>query len=430
MLINGQQIPSPSTKLKNGDIVSHTLHRHEPPVTAEPIRVVHEDDDLIVINKPAGIPVHPSGRYNYNSITEIMRAERSYTFNPLPCNRLDRLTSGVMFIGKHRSAADKMTVAIKQRSVRKEYLARVVGRFPEGAIVVDKPILQISPRLGLNQVRANGKAARTVFRRLAYYAPSASSAPRTAELAPPSPAAAHDHPLPWDSAPGYSVVHCLPLTGRTHQLRVHLQYVGHPISNDPIYANQRVFGPGLGAGDRVRNDNAAGVGERAGEVRLEGGSGEWYRGKEEEEEGCGDASLMARLERMGKEEVADAMAYHDDIRAKYEARKAEKMNGERCEICGTELYSDPGAHELGIYLHALRYADLEGRWGYETGLPRWALPEKGREKDGPGEEEIGEMLRSLREESGELVADVGKLSLDGDGLEGDTANGTVKETVQ
>ncbi|RYD89481.1 MAG: hypothetical protein EOP50_17465, partial [Sphingobacteriales bacterium] len=60
-------------------------------------------------HQPAGIPVHPSGRYNYNSVTEVMRAERGHGFNPMPCNRLDRLTSGVMFIAKHRKAADELT---------------------------------------------------------------------------------------------------------------------------------------------------------------------------------------------------------------------------------------------------------------------------------------------------------------------------------
>src|ERR1700712_6107833 len=125
-MLNGKQIPSIDTPLKNGDVISHTLHRHEPPVTAQDISVVHEDDDIIFINKPAGVPVHPAGRYNYNSIVEIMRAERHFTFNPLPCNRLDRLTSGIMFIGKHRAAADKMTVQIKDRTVKKEYIARVI----------------------------------------------------------------------------------------------------------------------------------------------------------------------------------------------------------------------------------------------------------------------------------------------------------------
>lgn len=333
--------------MKNGDVISHTLHRHEPPVTANPVGVVHEDEDMIVINKPAGVPVHPAGRYNYNSVIEIMRAERGHQFNPLPCNRLDRLTSGIMFVAKHRKAAEHLTVQIMGRTIRKEYVARVKGEFPEGEIVCEQPILQISPKLGLNRVRANGKEARTVFKRLAYYS------------LPPS------HLLGKNE--GYSIVRCLPLTGRTHQLRVHLQFLGHPISNDPIYSNQRVFGSSLGRADATGDD---------------------------------DESIMARLSRMGKDEVAEAVAYHDELVNEYNRKKAEKLTGEACDICGTELYSDPGLHELGIYLHAKKYACVEGRWSYETPLPEWALPPAGVR--GPTETD---------EATDPLAANVAKLSV-------------------
>ncbi|KAK5109309.1 hypothetical protein LTR62_007183 [Meristemomyces frigidus] len=327
--VNGKP-SSVTAHVKNGDVISHTLHRHEPPVTAQPIGIVHEDNDMIVINKPAGVPVHPTGRYNYNSVTEIMRAERGHQWNPLPCNRLDRLTSGVMFIGKHKKAAEALTDQLMSRTVRKEYVARVRGEFPTEDVVCDQPILQISPKLGLNRVRANGKEAKTVFRRLAYYPQQPVS------LSGAAPGA------------GYSIVRCLPLTGRTHQLRVHLQFLGHPITNDPIYANRRVFGPALGQSASTASD---------------------------------DEDVMSRLSRMGKDDVADAVAYEDEMVEDYNKKKAEKMTGELCELCQTPLYSDPGVHELGIYLHAMKYADAGGRWAYETDLPAWALPPKGH--DGP-----------------------------------------------
>lgn len=342
--LNGKPVPSPTTVVKNGDVISHTLHRHEPPVTAQPIGIVHEDEGLIVINKPAGVPVHPTGRYNYNSLTEILRAERGHGFTPLPCNRLDRLTSGVMFIAKHKKAADIVTKQLMARTIRKEYVARVKGEFPEGDIICEQPILQISPKLGLNRVRANGKEARTVFKRLAYCPGKEGRA-------------------------AYSIVRCRPLTGRTHQLRVHLQFLGHPISNDPIYSNQRVFGPNLGKSSSTDID---------------------------------DEDIMTRLAKMGKEEVAEAVAYHDEMVDEYQKKKAEKMTGEACEICGTELYSDPGLHELGIYLHARKYASKDGEWSYETGLPAWAEAPEGWE----GRWEMGD-------ESDPLVVDLGKLGLEG-----------------
>ncbi|KAF3923415.1 hypothetical protein ABW21_db0206290 [Orbilia brochopaga] len=340
--VNGKPTNSLDQVIRNGDIVTHTLHRHEPPVTDKPVTVVCETDDMIVINKPAGMPVHPAGRYHYNSVVEIMRFERG-GWNPMPCNRLDRLTSGLMFIAKTKESSKSMMIQLQTRTIKKEYVAMVKGKFPEGDVVVEQPILAISPKLGLNRVRADGKHAKTLFRRMSY-----------------------------NPAKDYSVVQCLPFTGRTHQIRVHLQFLGHPIANDPIYCNRKVFGPNLGIG----------------------GEGD-------------DEDIITRLSRMGKDEVAEAIAYHDEIvyvnqssqtpphpfhhgytssltsppisfdSADYEKRKAERMSGETCAICNTPLYTDPGAHELGIYLHAKKYNCVEGRWSYETPLPDWALPKDG-----------------------------------------------------
>ena len=437
--INGKACVDIHTIVNNGDVVSHTLHRHEPPVTALPIRVISETDSMIVIDKPAGVPVHPAGRYNYNSVVEIMRAERHFSFNPLPCNRLDRLTSGVMFIGKTSQEAEVISKKLRGRTVRKEYVARVKGRFPDGegwtgdpmrggVVKCEENILQISPILGLNRARASGKSAKTLFRRMAYYrrgetSTATSTSPPTTTIMTEDPAllatieAATPAPaLPETEDDGYSIVHCLPLTGRTHQIRVHLQFLGHPISNDPIYSNRRVFGPDLARSDAT---------------------------------GDNDATIIERLSKMGKTEVADAVSYdldnavanmslgidqtqqttvsqlqnfkplsagtlhagkippeesessslshtannydqfvkhHDEMVADYNKRKGEKMTGKKCEICDTPLYSDPGPQELGIYLHALAYGDLMGEWNYRSEMPGWGLPPTG--KDGP--REIGE----------------------------------------
>lgn len=149
------------------------------------------------------------------------------------------------------------------------------------------------------------------------------------------------HGMTTEADDGYSIVQCLPITGRTHQLRVHLQFLGHPIVNDPIYCNQRVFGPDLG----YRDASAS-----------------------------ADEDIIARLSRMGKDQVAEAVAYHEEITEEYNKRKAEKMSGLKCDVCHTPLYSEPGMHEMGIYLHAKRYAANDGSWAFETELPRWALP--------------------------------------------------------
>ncbi|KAL8944739.1 MAG: hypothetical protein Q9216_000308 [Gyalolechia sp. 2 TL-2023] len=387
--LNGHKVPSIREIVKNGDVISHTLHRHEPPVTAEPIGIVHEDNDMIVINKPAGVPVHPAGRYNYNSIVEIMRAERGHGWNPLPCNRLDRLTSGVMFIGKHPKAAEKLTDQIMARTVKKEYVARVIGEFPAGDVVCDQPVMQISPKLGLNRARASGKDARTIFKRMAYYPPKARADGASFDLEDrrSDKERARDSKMAWKSKEGYSIVRCLPLTGRTHQLRVHLQFLGHPISNDPIYSNQRVFGPSLAAGDALSDD---------------------------------DEDIISKLSKMGKSEAAEAMEYHDDMMEEYNKKKAEKLTGELCGTCDTPLYSDPGPHELGIYLHARRYACQDGNWEYETSLPEWALPPP--DMDGP-------TLATKETDPLVLVDDVGHLKLRGEMRDGDSTGVNVDELV-
>lgn len=367
IFVNGRRV-GPDYILRNGDLISHTLHRHEPPVTEDPVQIIHEDEDMIVINKPAGVPVHPAGRYNFNSVVEIMKSDRGPAFLPYLCNRLDRLTSGIMFIAKNPPAAEALGIKIKDRTVRKEYIARVMGEFPDGEVVCDQPILQISPKLGLNRVRANGKTARTVFKKLAYYPAEGEN---DVNERPKTPEQVQEEKLrPWVNKKGYSIVRCLPVTGRTHQLRVHLQHLGHPIQNDPIYANRRVWGVDLGQNDADATQNT-------------------------------DEDIVSRLSRMGKDEVAEAVAYYDAMVDRYEEKRAEKLTGELCDICETPLYSDPGEHELSLWLHSLRYEDAGGAWSYVSPLPRWALPPKGMS----GPTSVGgmeELVEAVKDENPEI----------------------------
>lgn len=339
-------------------------------MSARPIGIIHEDDDLIVIDKPAGIPVHGAGRYHYNTILEIMKADRP-GFKAYPCNRLDRLTSGVMFISKNPRAAEDFVKQLRERSVQKEYVARVSGRFPDGVVLCDQPIMAVSPKLGLNRVRATGKEARTKFRRIAYYpAPQKENTDTnkttTQEDRPATP------PVTANDDDGYSIVHCLPLTGRTHQIRVHLQFLGYPISNDPIYSNRRVFGD-----DLAKHDDSP---EK-------------------------DTEIIDRLSNMGKTELAEPTTYrthltcppavapntdpnvieaimfreHEAAVEDYHKRKGERLSGETCKECHAPLYTDPGVHELGIFLHAVRYSDNNGAWKYSSEMPTWSLPPEGEE---------------------------------------------------
>ncbi|KAJ8594230.1 pseudouridine synthase [Rhizopogon salebrosus TDB-379] len=217
--INGK-VARPDTVVRNGDRIENVVHRHEPPVTSNPVKVVLHDmkRNFLVIDKPGSIPVHASGRYYRHSLVEILRHEfgfpKIYTIN-----RLDRLTSGLMIIPLNADLARSLSAEFVNGLVRKEYVARCKGEFFVEEITCEEPLLTVDRQMGLNIVHPEGKPAKTIFTRLHY-----------------------------DPATNTSVLRCRPMTGRSHQIRVHLQYLGHPIANDPVYSEERIWGPNLGKG--------------------------------------------------------------------------------------------------------------------------------------------------------------------------------------
>ncbi|KAG6898002.1 hypothetical protein C0992_007491 [Termitomyces sp. T32_za158] len=134
-------------------------------------------------------------------------------------NRLDRLTSGLMIIPLTAERARQLTSEFMASTIRKEYVARCKGEFPTEEVVCEEPLLTVDRQMGLNIVHPEGKPAKTVFNRIRY-----------------------------DPNTDTSVVRCEPLTGRSHQIRVHLQFLGHPIANDPVYSETKIWGPNLGKG--------------------------------------------------------------------------------------------------------------------------------------------------------------------------------------
>ncbi|KAI0364964.1 pseudouridine synthase [Pilatotrama ljubarskyi] len=217
--INGK-VAKPDTIIRNGDRIENISHRHEPPVTSTPVRIVHHDKEreFIVIDKPGSIPVHAAGRYFRNSLVEILKNDFGFD-KVYTVNRLDRLTSGLMILPLNPTLANTLTQEFVNGRVRKEYIARCKGKFPEEEVVCEEPLLTVDRQMGLNIVHPEGKHAKTIFKRIRY-----------------------------DENTDTSVLHCRPLTGRSHQIRVHLQYLGHPIANDPIYSDPRIWGENLGKG--------------------------------------------------------------------------------------------------------------------------------------------------------------------------------------
>ncbi|EIN06416.1 pseudouridine synthase [Punctularia strigosozonata HHB-11173 SS5] len=217
--INGK-VAKPDTIIQNGDRIENVVHRHEPPVTSSPVKILHHDveREFIVIDKPGSIPVHPSGRYYKNSLIEILKDDFGYK-DVYTVNRLDRLTSGLMIVPLSSSRARMVSDEFIEGKVQKEYVARVKGHFPPEEVICEEPLLTVDRQMGLNIVHPEGKPAKTIFTRMLY-----------------------------DKGTDTSVVHCRPLTGRSHQIRVHLQYLGHPIANDVIYSEERIWGAKLGKG--------------------------------------------------------------------------------------------------------------------------------------------------------------------------------------
>ncbi|CAH2105005.1 unnamed protein product [Euphydryas editha] len=191
--------------------------RHETPVLASPLRIIHVDEELLVLDKPCSLPVHPCGRYRHNTVVFILAKEYNLK-NLRTIHRLDRLTSGLLLFGRSPKKARQMEHQIRNRQVQKEYVCRVDGEFPDDEIECQEPIEVVSYKIGVCKVSPKGKDCSTVFKRLGY-----------------------------NAGANTSVVLCRPKTGRMHQIRVHLQYLGYPVVNDPLY-NHPVFGPLRGKG--------------------------------------------------------------------------------------------------------------------------------------------------------------------------------------
>lgn len=195
------------------------------------MRVIHHDKEreFVVVDKPGGMPVHAVGRYYHQTLIQILKTD--FGFDKLyAVNRIDRPTSGLLIIPLSPKLANTLASEFISGGVQKEYVARCSGRFPEEEVICEQPLLTVDRQMGLNIVHPEGKHAKTIFNRLHY-----------------------------DPETDTSVLHCKPVTGRSHQIRVHLQYLGHSIANDPIYSSVDIWGEDLGKGgvDIVPSDERA-----------------------------------------------------------------------------------------------------------------------------------------------------------------------------
>lgn len=211
ILVNGVHYYMKQT-LKAGDrllvrIQETESSRNIPPVCA-PLSVVYEDEDLIVINKPAGMPIHPSLNNYTNSLANALAwyyQQQGKPFIFRCCNRLDRDTSGLTVVAKHLVSGNILSTMTKKKEVRREYLAVVRGHIVPESGTISAPL-----------ARKGG----TIIERVVDFDRG-------------EPAVTHYHLV--REANGHSLVSLQLETGRTHQIRIHLKHLGFPLVGDYLY---------------------------------------------------------------------------------------------------------------------------------------------------------------------------------------------------
>ncbi|NJN94086.1 MAG: RluA family pseudouridine synthase [Anaerolineales bacterium] len=221
ILVAGQSV-RPSSAVQTGEVVTVYLPAVEPdapqPETT-PLAVVYEDDDLVVINKPAGMVVHPAHGHasgtlvnallsRYPDLAALSLSDAEATDRPGIVHRLDRDTSGLIMVARTPQALRHLQQQFKARTVEKTYLALVFGRpeAPEG--IIEVPLGRDSRFRQKMAPRADGKPSRTHYRVLEDFEP-------------------------------YSLLEVGLETGRTHQIRVHLAWLKCPVVGDTVYGRKK-----------------------------------------------------------------------------------------------------------------------------------------------------------------------------------------------
>ena len=200
------------TAVKDGDIL--TVHIQEPesspniPPVKLPLDIVYEDEDIIVVNKPAGMPVHPSLNNYENSLANGLMyyyRKQGKPFIFRCTNRLDRDTSGLTVVAKHMVSSSILSSMGMRHEITREYLAIVRGALKPSEGTIDAPIGRTGSSLIERKIDfENGERAVTHYRVV-------------------------------EEQNGHSLVSLILETGRTHQIRVHMKYIGHPLVGDYLY---------------------------------------------------------------------------------------------------------------------------------------------------------------------------------------------------
>jgi RluA family pseudouridine synthase len=198
--------------VRAGDRYVHLIPSTSEPDVNAGIEILHEDEAIIVVNKPAPLPLHPSGRFNRNTLQSILQTVYAPQV-PRPAHRLDANTSGLVLFARTRHAARLIQPQFARGEVEKVYLARVQGHPPRAMFCCDLPISDIAGMMGSRTIdEENGLASLTEFHVLERF------------------------------ADGTALLEVRPITGRTNQIRVHLWHLGWPICGEQAYLPHQHLG--------------------------------------------------------------------------------------------------------------------------------------------------------------------------------------------
>nr|WP_231935535.1 RluA family pseudouridine synthase [Dehalococcoides mccartyi] len=216
--VNGKAA-KPSLKLKNGDTITIEIPPETPPeLKAEdiPLEIIFQDKDLLLINKPPGLTVHPApGHPDHTLINGVLALEPEMEdfddpIRPGIVHRLDKDTSGLLLVAKNREALANLSAQFKERTVRKYYLTLVQGELHPAEGFIEAPLGRDPQNRQKIAVVSDGRPARTGYKVLRYIQ-------------------------------GYSLLEVKLETGRTHQIRVHFAAIGHPVAGDAVYGQKETW---------------------------------------------------------------------------------------------------------------------------------------------------------------------------------------------